>query len=136
MTREHVQAQLRLAVTTAVRAGARVKRRPGVTGLMQGAADYAELLVMPAVEALVEQGAEEALHNACQPWQPGEPGQQAPSPASPLWHVWVAGAVCAIDALAEALGVPLCDPQLEGDETEGLVRAEIALLLAEARQAT
>ena len=134
MTREHVQTELRRAIGTAVRAGARCRRRPGVAALMAGSADYAEMLVMPAVEAMVEQAVEAALLAACEPWQPGQPGKDAPSPASPLWLVWVAGAVCAIDALAEALGVQLSDPQLEGDDAEALVRAEIALLLAEARQ--
>jgi hypothetical protein len=135
MTGAQVTAQLRLAVRTAVRAGARCRRRPGVGGVMEGAADFAELLVMPAVEAMVEQAVEAALDNACRPWPPGEPRKAPPNLASPLWDVWAAGAVCAIDALAAALGVQLSDPQLEGQDAEALVRAEIDLLLAEARQA-
>lgn len=139
MTPDYVRVQLRKAIRAAVAAGARHKRRPGLQSVQSAAADFAELMVLPAAESMAQAQAQramdEAVQRACARWEAAL-GNLPPEPCSPLWSVWVAGALCVIDHLAERIN--LAPPDLDGDpalsteDARDLVRTQVGMLLAKA----
>jgi hypothetical protein len=124
MTKEHVQKQLRSAIIRAVELGWQRVDGASLVGVQSTAASYAEMMVLPAVEAFVSEAVEGAVRAECAPWATlleSDDGDAVktivPDVASPFLPVWLGGAMTALGSVADKLGVKV---DLEPGDSVGI----------------
>ena len=130
MTPEHLRATLENAVRLSVRSGMQHRRRTDVSRLQLTCVEFTRAMVDPVIEALIEETTEAALVEACRPY--GD-GTTLPPTASPLWVVFLAGALCTLDQLGDALGVSHIDlpdhRAATAEDMPDLVRMQVVQVL-------
>lgn len=131
MTPDHLRRTIDQVVRLAVKAGMQHRRRSDVSRLQQTCVDFAGPIVDPVIEALIEETVEQALATGCVGWTSME-CFQPPSPSSPLWAVWVAGALCAIDALGDVIGVAPAPLDGAAEDVAELLHDQVSAMLVKA----
>jgi hypothetical protein len=131
-----VRYAIRASIRNAVALGRDAERKKTFVKPVEVTAfDYAEGLIIPAVEAAVAEATARAIWKACEPWSMADDCGKTPAPvaASPLVWVWMGGAYATMAAAAEMLGLKIdWDSGISyagADTLEELVRAELDSLL-------